>query len=167
MVRILLAIVAAFCPLLAAVFLVPAKAAQEKRLTLMTELTPWMYPGAELAGGASMSDGGNHEIPSVKCQAVMTTPDPVEKVVAFYSEKFPACRGEDDATGAAKPEASKTDFDHKSVSTLDDSKGRPLTLKAIIVHRADTSTTLIISRAEGESRTHIAWSHYVRLREKP
>ena len=51
----------------------------------------------------------------------------------------------------------------KAVSIQDDSDGRPLTLRVIVVIKADTTTTLVISRAKTEKETHIAWSHYRRF----
>jgi hypothetical protein len=44
-----------------------------------------------------------------------------------------------------------------------DSKGRPVAVHVIVVHKAKTSTTLVISRAKDEKETHIAWTHYIRL----
>jgi hypothetical protein len=35
--------------------------------------------------------------------------------------------------------------------------------RVIVVNKADSSTTLVISRATGETETHIAWLHYFRL----
>jgi hypothetical protein len=76
-------------------------------------------------------------------------------VAKYYAEKFVA--GPQDAGAAVK------DADAQSVSTQDDSQGRTVTLQVIVVNRARTSTTLVISRADGEKETHIAWSHYLRL----
>ena len=102
-----------------------------------------------------MSDGGNRRLQSVKCQAILTTSDSVEKVTNFYSEKF--------VSGPQDTETEVKGADAKSVSTQDDSHGRPVQLRVIVVNRAETSTTLVISRAAGEKKTHIAWSHYLRL----
>ena len=92
---------------------------------------------------------------AVKCSAILTTHDPIEKVIAFYAEKHKA--------GASSgPKATKKDA-ATFVSVQDDSKGRPITLRVFVVNRVDTSTTLVISRAEGEKETHIVWSHSIRL----
>ena len=128
-------------------------------ISLLLTLARWQYPGSEIHGGASMSDGGNPQIQSVKCAAILTTPDPVEKVVAFYAKKFGAVE-------PAGPRPAREDVkvsDAKSVIVQDDSNGRPLSLRVIVVNNADTSTTLVISRADGEKETHIAWAHYIRL----
>ena len=113
-------------------------------ISLLQTLSDWKYPGSEHLGDLSMSDAGTPPMQAVKCEAILVTPDPIEKVIAFYVEKL-------------KKDAAKT------ISSQDDSKGRPLTLRVIVVNRLDTSTTLVISRAEGEKETHIAWSHYIRL----
>ena len=137
----------------------PAEAPAQGGVTLLGTLAEWQYPGSKMLGGASMSDGGNPLVPSVKCQAILTTADPVEKVIAYYSEKFGIPRAPDpqDAQEDAKGP------DGKSVSSQDDSRGRPVAIRVIVVNTAETSTTLVISRAEGEEETHIAWSHYLRL----
>jgi hypothetical protein len=128
-------------------------------MSLMESLSEWKYPGSNMRGGADMSDGGNPSVPDVKCRAILTTPDPIEKVIKFYSEMAgtsPAPVGPD-----AKAEVRKTDA--KAVYTQDDSEGRPVTLRVIVVSKADTTTILVISRADGEKETHIAWSHYRRF----
>lgn len=129
-------------------------AASRSEVTLLGTLAEWTYPGSDFGGG-SMSDGGNRRLQSVKCQAILTTGDSVEKVTKYYSEKF-----------VSGPQDAQTDVkggDAKSVSTQDDSQGRPVQLRVIVVNRAETSTTLVISRAESEKKTHIAWSHYLRF----
>ena len=137
----------------------PADAPDQGRVTLMGTLAEWKYPGSNMLGGATMSDGGNPLIQSVKCRAILTTADSFEKVMAFYSERF----GKPQAPGPrdAKDEVKRADA--KSVSTQDDSEGRPVKVRVIVVNKAETLTTLVISRADGEKETHIAWSHFLRL----
>ena len=127
-----------------ALTLAPARATPDG-ISLLQTLEEWKYPGSTMLGGASMSDGGNPEIVDLKCRAILTTPDTVEAVARFYAEK----------TGEAPAKA--------AVCTEDDSKGRPIAVRIIAVHQADISTTLVISRGEGEKETHIAWSQYRRL----
>ena len=131
-----------------AIFLVPARATQEQ-ISLLETLAEWKYPDSTMLGGASMSDGGNPEIPDLTCKANLTTPDPIEDVIRFYTRKA----GEGPAKGD----------DARAIVTQDDSKDRPVTLRLIAVHRANTSNTLVISRAEGEKLTHVAWTQYRRL----
>ncbi len=130
----------------------------EGKVTLLGVLAEWQYPGAEF-GGASISDGGSLPIRAVKCQALLTTGDTVEQVEQFYSEKFGP--HVDLKTINGEPEIKKVPG--QSFSVQDDSEGRPLELRVIVVNRADTSTTLVISRANGEQKTHIAWSHFLRF----
>ena len=42
-------------------------------------------------------------------------------------------------------------------------RGRPVTLRVLVVSKTYTTTTLVISRAKGAEETHIAWSHYRRF----
>jgi hypothetical protein len=134
----------------------------QKQITLMQTLEEWKYPDSILHGGASMSDGGNRMLQSIKCRAILTTPDPIEKVVNFYSKRLIAPPD----VILPNTKADELVADGKSVSIQDDSQGRPLALKVIVVHKDDTSTTLVISRANDEKETHIAWSHYIRLGDK-
>jgi hypothetical protein len=128
--------------------------AADGKVTLLGRLAEWQYPGSGF-GGATMSDGGNRRVQSVNCQALLTTDDSVETVAKYYSEKFVS--GPDDV------HRDDQEVVAQSVSTQDDSEGRGVELRVIVVHRAGTSTTLVISRAKGEAKTHIAWSHYVRF----
>ena len=128
-----------------------AAPAPHKEVTLMGLLGEWMYPGAKF-GGAEMSDGGNRTIPSVKCQSLLTTEDPFDKVVGYYERKFVSGPDRRDAAVAGTPA--------QSVSSQDDSSNRPLHLRVIVVNRAHSSTTLVISRVASETQTHIAWSHF-------
>jgi hypothetical protein len=123
---------------------------------LLGILAEWKYPDSKMLAGASMSDGGHL---SVKCEAVLTTTDSVEKVAEFYAKKAakPAAKA-DVNKGLARPE----DFDHRVLANQDDSKGRPMALRIVSIHQHKSSTTLVISRATGEKETHIAWSHFYR-----
>jgi hypothetical protein len=148
--------------LLAAPPLSPAQAKQTRKqakMTLLGTLSEWKYPGSNMLDGATMSDGGNPLVPDVRCQAILTTPDPIEKVAKFYSEKV----GMPEAPGGQIAKALVKEADAKAVSIQDDSEGRPVTLRVIVVSKADSTTTLAISRAKSEEETHIAWSHYRRF----
>jgi hypothetical protein len=144
---------------LAAPLMSRAQVAEQPRMTLMGTLSEWKYPDSNLLGGATMSDGGNPLVPDVKCRAILATPDPIDKVIAFYSKKVKT----PPAAGGADAQAAVKDADAKAVVTQDDSDGRPITLRVIVVTKADTTTTLVISRAREEKETHIAWSHYRRF----
>ncbi|HET6325586.1 MAG TPA: hypothetical protein VFG04_12985 [Planctomycetaceae bacterium] len=130
------------------------KAASEDRITLMGSLAEWMYPKADF-GGAQMSDGGNRTVQSVKCKAVLTTGDSFEQVTNYYEHKFVS--EPENVGGPVKGGHAQ------AVSIQDDSSNRPVQVRVIVVNRANTSTTLVISRAKDETKTHIAWSHFARL----
>jgi hypothetical protein len=132
-------------------------------MTLLGTLAEWKYPGPNLPSGARMSDGGNPRVQSVKCEAVLTTPDPIEKVIGYYTEKFGTGEPYDRQAGEAKANKGEA----RSVSVQDDSQGRPVTLRVFVVNKAVTSSALVISRAQGEKETHIAWSHYRQFDGKP
>ncbi len=130
------------------------------RITLMTELSRWLYPDAKMVDGATMADGGHPDFQSVQCSSILATSDPIEKVVDFYKKKLEKTPENSDAKGL------KSLMDRKSVASQDDSAGRPVKLRVLVVHGTNTTTTLVISRAEGESQTHIAWTHFIRLGDK-
>jgi hypothetical protein len=139
-----------------------AQAAAPEKTALLGILSEWQYPGSRMLGGASMSDGGTPLIQAVKCQAILTTTDPIEKVIAFYAKKAATSP----APGRQDAKAEVKETEASAVSTQDDSEGRPITLRVFVVHKVDTSTTLVISRAKDEKVTHIAWSHFLRLEGK-
>lgn len=137
----------------------PAQATARQNVSLMSTLAEWKYPDTKMPQGASMSDGGIPNVQSIKCQAVLTTPDAFEKVIKFYSEKLGT-----DAVGDPRVRGGGLKLaDAKSLSSQDDSQGRPVSIRVFVVNRLDTSTTLVISRADSEKETHITWSHFMRL----
>src|ERR1700734_2098028 len=75
-----------------AVETVVLKASQDRQpdqeRSLLQTLAKWQYPASTMLDGASMSDGGNPTLQSVKCKSILTTPDPIDKVIAYYSEKL-------------------------------------------------------------------------------
>ena len=122
-------------------------------------LSEWLYPGA-LRQQSHHERRGPILVQSIKCTAVLTTADPIEKVLAFYAAKF------DKPQRLENGEPNVTSTDARSVTTLEDSADRPVTMHIMVVNKADTITTLVISRAEGEGLTHIAWTHYLVIRRK-
>ncbi len=130
----------------------------EKNVTLLGMLSEWQYPGSKF-NGAESSDAAVSDISSIKSKAVLTTPDSAEKVVAFYLEKLKV-----DSTGKNLGEKDGERITTKrSVSIQDNSNDRPLKLTIIAINETGSSTTLVISRAEGEETTHIAWSNFRQL----
>ncbi len=132
--------------------------------TLMTMIAQWQYPGskihgAEMGDAATMNAAGERTVQSIQYKAVLTTKDPIAKVIAYYKDKLaPAARAKPSQPGE-KPDADSG----RSVTFHEDSKGRPLAIYMILVNTDKTSTTLAISRAATEAETHVAWSHYVKF----
>ena len=130
----------------------------EKSVTLLGMLSEWQYPDSTFKG-AETCDAGVSDISSIKSKAVLTTPDSAEKVVAFYQQKLKV-----DASGKNLGEKEGERITTKrSVSIQDNSDGRPLKLYIISINEVGFSTTLVVSRSEGEVTTHIAWSNFRKL----
>ena len=130
----------------------------EKRVTLLGMLSEWQYPDSTFKG-AETCDAGVSDISSIKSKAVLTTLDSVEKVVAFYQQKLKV-----DSAGKNLGEKEGERITTKrSVSIQDNSDGRPLKLYIIAINELRSSTTLVVSRSEGEETTHIAWSNFRKL----
>ncbi len=139
-----------------------ANAKPDRQLSLLGMLEEFRYPESQPLNGVTMSDGatlrgGERTVPSTRCETVLTTADGFEKVVDYYVRKY-------GITEEHAPPAKPVDAPQggQSVFSQDDSLERPFQLRIISVNRDETSTTLVISRAESEKATHIAWSHYVR-----
>jgi hypothetical protein len=132
-------------------------------LHLLATVAEWQYPGSKINGAtmqdaATVNQSGARTVVSVLCKTVLTTKDPMDKVIKYYETKLKP--GADPKT--ANPEGKSGTGPGRSVMSHDDSQGRPLRIHIIIVNTEKSSTTLVISRGETESETHIAWTHYVR-----
>jgi hypothetical protein len=130
----------------------------------MTMIAQWQYPGsrindASLGDAATVNRSGQRTVPSILYQTVLTTEDSMAKVIEYYKTKLK--QGAD--AEPSKPDEESTTGFGRSVMFHDDSQGRPLAIHIIIVNREKSSTTLVISRADTESETHIAWTHYMRF----
>ena len=99
---------------------------------------------------------GDITVTAVQVQAVWTTQDPMEKVIAYYETRLKPAAG----SRNAKPDERAGTDSGTSVVSLDDSIGRPVATRIILVSTEKTSTTLVISRGATESETHVAWVHY-------
>ena len=133
-------------------------------LRLMPMIAEWQYPdskfnGASMGDAATVNRSGERTVPSVLCKTVLTTKDPMAKVIEYYKTKLK--QGTDSKT--TKSDDKSGAESGRSVMFHDDSQGRPLGIHIIIVNTDKSSTTLVISRAETESETHIAWTRYLRF----
>lgn len=114
----------------------------------------WSYPGATpiVAGGSA---GGAGERTSTTLTSVMVTGDSMQDVVEHYQEKVESVRG-------AQPTKTTVQDDHATILSIqDDSKDRPVKIWSLVFQEGDsphqsTTVVLIVSRADGEQRTHIA-----------
>lgn len=154
-------LIAAILYSVACVFTTASTAVADEPVSLMRAISQWSYPkskmsGAEMSDAATVNGDGKRTAQSFVCKTTMTTDDSVEEVLAFYKTKLTPDKNADDKTKANLK-------DGRSVLMSDDSEGRPFALHTILVNTATTSTTLIVSRGNGETETHITWKHYVRL----
>ena len=130
----------------------------EKPVTLMGLLQPWFYPDAKF-GGAESSDAGVSNISSIKSKAVLTTGDSVDDVLDFYCQRLQV-----DRTGKNVHEKEGERITtEQSVSIQDLSAGRPCEMFVICVRKEKSSTTVVVSRVEGEDKTTIGWSNFRHL----
>lgn len=142
----------------------------EEPKTLLTMVAEWQYPGSKMKDGATMSDAatvnraGERTVPSTFCTTVLTTKDPLDKIVEYYKAKLKQVDAADPVKreDKAKADDNAASKSGRSVMFHADSQGRPVGIQIIVVNTDKTSTTLVISRAEKESETHIAWTHYIR-----
>ncbi|MGD0897695.1 MAG: HEAT repeat domain-containing protein [Thermoguttaceae bacterium] len=130
----------------------------------MAMIAEWQYPdsrinGATMADAATMNRNGERTVPSILCKTVMTTKDPMAKVIKYYETKLK----QDPKSETAKPGDKSATDSGRSVMFHDDSQNRPLAIHIIVVNTDKSSTTLVISRGETESETHIAWTRYLRF----
>jgi len=132
-----------------------------KPVTLMGMLMEWRYPDAEFSG-ASMSDAGVTGVASIKCKSVLTTTDPPDKVLAFYLKKLHV---NEEGTNLDEKGIERVTTDRSVLVQTVAEGASPLYVIAVNGRAADkpVSTTLVISRAQGEGQTRIAWSAYRQL----
>ena len=134
---------------------------QQENKTLLTRVFAWQYPKSEMSG-AIMSDGatfdseGNRTVPSTQCRAVYTTGDSVEKVLSYYKSKLV----QEWEKKRPEPAMDITTDKGRSVTFHNHSADRPIHMHVIMINDSHKSTTLVITRSEGEQKTHIAWSQY-------
>ena len=143
-------------------FVPAAVQSEEKPKSLLANITEWQYPdstihGASMSDAATVNEQGDRTVPSSYSKTVLTTTDPIDKVFHFYKSKL---------AQNAKPNQGKEQTQDsartsgRSVTFHNDSEDRAVKIHVISVNTEHTSTTLVISRAEGEYRTHNAWSQY-------
>lgn len=127
-------------------------------VTLMGMLQEWIYPDAAF-GGAQTADAAVTGISAIKSQAVLLTPDPVEKVVEFYRKKLNV----DQAGNPLGAKGNERITTERSVLIQTLPGANASSLYIIAINAPASSTTLVISRADEAAITHIAWSNFRQL----
>lgn len=135
----------------------PAEAAPKKSVTLMGMLLEWSYPESKF-NGAQMSDAAVKDISSVKSKAILTTPDSIEKVMDFYRKKLNV-----DAEGKNLDEKQGERITTARSVLIQDASGDRSHVYVIAINEVKSSTTLVVSWADGDDVTRIAWSNYRQL----
>jgi hypothetical protein len=111
---------------------------------LNDQLGDWRYPESSPMGSHSSGTGS-----PTQANAYMRTRDDLETVVRYYEKKTGLSLTPGEITHYARSADGTTNiFD-------DDSKDRPLTLRIFEQHTKANSVMLVISRANGETMTHI------------
>lgn len=132
----------------------------DEPVKLIGTIVKWRYPDAEI-GKSEMSDAatiaadGKRTVPSSMLKTTMTTPDSVNKVLAFYQELLKRKQTNDEKLGIG-PKVGR------SVVFSDESGGRPFAFHTIVVNAKNSSTTLIVTRGKDEELTRITWKQYLR-----
>ena len=147
-----------FTLLLAGVFSSAAFAAEP--VTLIGTIVKWRYPDAEIqksemSDAATMDSTGERTVASTLLKTTMMTSDPIDKVMAFYRKLLTRNVTNDQLFGNESSTG-------RSVLFSDESDHRPFKFHTILVNESDKSTTLLITRAEGEDHTHITWKQYLK-----
>ena len=135
-------------------------ASAEESIRLMGTIVGWRYPDAEIgkaemADAATMDADGKRTVLSLVMKTTMVTPDPVDKVLAFYQVLLTRIAANDKKRGIA-PDAGE------SVVFSDESEGRPFAFHTILVNSEKASTTLIVTRGQEEEQTHSTWKRYLK-----
>ncbi|QDT74548.1 hypothetical protein [Lacipirellula limnantheis] len=143
---------------LAMVMLVTASA--DEPVSLMDTVEKWRYPDAEIANSrmsdaATIGADGARTVPSVILSTTMSTSDSVEKVLKYYRELLTR-NPENDKKLGVDPNVGR------SVVFSDESDGREFAFHTIVINTANSSTSLIVTRAQNEERTRITWKQYLK-----
>ena len=143
------------------------------QLPLVSHLKDWRYPESRLGSSSFGSGGGTNgrvRTETSSSNAVMYTNDDVKTVVAYYLKKGNFPRPDDDPKSKHHrgfADANKDGVGGGGWIVMDDSSDRPVTVRVMVKHTADSSLLLIISRAEGEKETHIVWNMRESRTESP
>jgi len=127
----------------------------KKQTSLMSMLGEWMYPESKF-NGAETGDAAVSNISAIKSKAIFSTKDSVDKVMEFYRNKLNV---DNDGKNLSEREGERITTDH-SVLIQDVSGDRQSSLFVIAINGVNSSTTVVVNRADGDDITRIAWSNY-------
>lgn len=129
----------------------------KESVTLMGMLLEWRYPESKF-NEAELADAAVTDISAIKSKAILTTPHAVEKVLDYYRKKLNV-----DAEGKNLDEKDGQRITTDRSVLIQDVSGDRSNVYVIAINELKSSTTLVVSRADGEDVTRIAWSNYRRL----
>jgi hypothetical protein len=109
-----------------------------------TALAEYVYPGAAAEAAGSGTD---------LRQTVLTTPDAPAQVLAFYESKLGESLGATCFHG--RPDGWVASCNDSRVPATGDTKTSPLVLHVLSKRSGAEHLTIVISRAAGESLTHV------------
>src|SRR5437879_1412839 len=95
--------------------------------SLMTLIAQWQYPdskmnGATMSDAATLNGAGERTVQSIQYKTVLTTKDPLPKVLEYYKSKLMPTAG----SKTAKPQEKTAAESGRSVTSHEDSEGRPV-----------------------------------------
>ena len=115
-------------------------------------LTEWRYPEAKVVVSGGSGAGGR----AATSSAIMRTKDAYADVVKFYEKKLGESLGRSGTITVAKG-----DIPTGNATFLqEDLADRPMKVRIFVQHRPSSSLSVVISRADGEQETHIAWTYF-------
>jgi hypothetical protein len=137
------------------------------------EWTEWQYPGSA-EGGSSKGGGGTANGVSVGpiYSVILTTPDDLDKVLEWYAKKFgneiiavptgSGSLGEMNTANADDPIINANVMLASGRPSDDPARGtwRPVRMKVISVRTPRYDLVINVSRAEGESHTHVIVTYF-------
>jgi len=151
------------------IFVPVAVQSAEKPKSLLANISGWQYPdskihGASIRDAATVNGNGDRTVPSSYSKTVLTTKDPIDKVFKYYKSKL--AQNEMPVPGNEQSQDLNGNSG-RSVMFHSDSEDRPVKIHIISINTEHTSTTVVISQAEDEPKTYIAWSQYERFDLNP
>lgn len=129
--------------------------------SLLQQVEKWKYPtskveGLEIGPGKMFDHEGNRVISSTQCKATFTTPDSVGTVLSHYRERLKH------ELGKVRPRETIDEVGSmgRSVTFQSGIRGNESSLQIVMVNDHRKSTTLVISRDDDKSLTHVSWSQF-------